>query len=184
MRILPILFLLPVLLTVGACSQTVPSAIANDDRPASPQPAIASPVTAPLTIESLAGTYKGVVDEKALKKSLSDMKNSVSMPVKELETDYRQFVEQMSITIKANGTFEAMFILFGDDGKLHGKVKLDGNKLIFIDDVAERNDRASGSTDLPGCSKCYRFMLYASADKKTLLVDNPTQTLMRGFVKQ
>ncbi|HEY9885076.1 MAG TPA: hypothetical protein V6C98_15830, partial [Thermosynechococcaceae cyanobacterium] len=61
-----VLLLLPVLVLLGACTQTVPSAIATDDRPASPQPAIASPVAAPLTIESLAGIYKGVTNKQDL----------------------------------------------------------------------------------------------------------------------
>ncbi|XGV95050.1 MAG: hypothetical protein ACAF41_20175 [Leptolyngbya sp. BL-A-14] len=57
MRISPVLLLLPVLVLSGSCTQPLPSAIANDNRPVSPQPAIASPVAAPLTIELLAGIY-------------------------------------------------------------------------------------------------------------------------------
>ncbi|HEY9897461.1 MAG TPA: hypothetical protein V6D34_18950, partial [Candidatus Sericytochromatia bacterium] len=136
-----VLLLLPVLVLLGACTQTVPSAIATDDRPASPQPAIASPVAAPLTIGSLAGTYKGIVDEKALKNLSSDLKKQMSsglikqgenLPVEvveQLERGIRQSYEQVRITINSDGTFEAHI-----NFEQRGKVKLDGNKLIFTAD--------------------------------------------------
>ena len=188
-----VLLLLPVLVLLGACTQTVPSAIATDDRPASPQSAIASPVAVPLTIESLAGTYKGIVDEKALKNLSSDLKKQISsgltkqgenLPVEvveQLERDIRQSYEQVRITINSDGTFEAHI-----NFEQRGKVKLDGNKLIFTADSSKPIDRANGSTNTPKCSECCTFALRISADRKTLSLDKPSNPskLLRGYVKQ
>jgi len=171
----------------------VPSAIATDDRPASPQSAIASPVAAPLTIESLAGTYKGVVDEKALKNLSSDLKKQMSsgltkrgenVPVEvveQLESDIRQSYEQVRITIKSDGTFESRI-----NFEQRGTVKIDGNKLIFTADSSKPIDGKDGSTNSPKCSECCTFTLNISADRKTLLLDEPSNPseLLRGYVKQ
>ena len=188
-----VLLLLLVLVLLGACTQTVPSAIATDDRPALPQPAIASPVPAPITIESLAGTYKGIVDEKALKNLSSDLKKQMSsglikqgenLPVEvveQLERGIRQSYEQVRITINSDGTFEARI-----NFEQRGKVKLDGNKLIFTADSSKPIDGANSSTNTPKCSECCTFALHISADRKTLSLDKPSNPskLLRGYVKQ
>lgn len=177
----------------GACTQTVPSAIANNDRPTSPQPVIASPITEPLTIQSLAGTYKGVIDEKALKKLSSDLKKQISSESKKhganvpvelewFEDNLRQPYKQMRITINADGTFEDSFIA----GTSYGKVRLDGNKLIFTSDLTRLIDGVNGSTNSSQCRECCTFTLNVSTDRKTLLLDkfsNPAQ-LLRGYMKQ
>ena len=174
-----VLLLLPVLVLLGACTQTVPSAIATDDRPAAPQPAIASPVPAPLTIESLAGTYKTVLDEKVLRKLSSDW----GMP--SIEESFRQIYGQMTITINVDGTFSDVF----PTRTLHGKVRLDGNKLIFTDGLAKPVDGVTPSTDQSqcACSECCTFTLNVSADRKMLLIDEASPNpynLVRGYVKQ
>ena len=193
MRMLWVLLLLPVLVLLGACTQTIPSAIATDDRPATPQPAIALPGTAPLTIESLTGTYKGIVDEKALKNLSSDLKKQMSSGltkqgenlsvevVEQLERGIRQSYEQVRITINSDGTFEARI-----NFEQRGKVKLDGNKLIFTADSSKPIDGANGSTNTPKCSECCTFTLHVLADRKTLSLDEPSKPseLLRGYVKQ
>ncbi|XGV95049.1 MAG: hypothetical protein ACAF41_20170 [Leptolyngbya sp. BL-A-14] len=187
MRISPVLLLLPVLVLSGS------SVIANDDRSASPQPTIASPVTEPLTIESLAGTYKAVIDEKALKKLSSDLKKQISSESKKhganvpvelewFEDNLRQPYERMRIIINADGTFEDSFIA----GTSYGKVKIDGGRLVFTTDTTRLMDGVDGSTNSPKCSECCTFTLNVSTDRKTLLLDessNPSQ-LLRGYVKQ
>jgi|GEM_PF-1482665 len=194
MRVLSVSLLLPLLLTSASCNQTVPSAKANDDRPASPQPAIApSAVPEKLTIESLAGTYKGVVDEKALKNLSSDLKKQMSsgltkrgenVPVEvveQLERGIRQSYEQVGIIINADGTFEARI-----NFEQRGKIKLDGNKLIFTADSSKPLDDTNGSTSTSKCIECCTFMLNISTDRKTLLLDEPLNPseLLRGYVKQ
>ncbi|MBD2034961.1 hypothetical protein H6F76_07945 [Leptolyngbya sp. FACHB-321] len=192
MRI-PSVLLLPVVVSLGACTQTVPSAIATGDRPAPSQPTIASPVATPLMIKSLAGTYKGVVDEKALKNLSSDLEKQMSsrltkqgenVPVEvveQLERDIRQSYEQVRITINSDSTFEARI-----NFEQRGKVKLDGNKLIFTADSSKPIDGADGSTNTPKCSECCTFALHISADRKTLSLDKPSNPseLLRGYVKQ
>lgn len=193
MRALLIPLLLPVLLVSTSCTQVVLSAKATDDRPTSPKPAIASPVAAPLTIESLAGIYKGVIDEKALKNLSRDLKKQMSsgltkrgenVPVEvveQLERDVRQSYEQVRITINSDGTFEARI-----NFEQRGKVKLDGNKLIFTADSSKPLDGANSSTNTPKCSECCTFALHISADRKTLSLDEPSNSLelLRGYVKQ
>ena len=194
MQIPSVLLLLPVLVLLGACTQTVPSAIATDDRPPSPQPAIASPAPAPLTINLLAGTYKGVIDEKALKKLSSDLKRQISSELKNqgennvpvelewFEGNFRQSYEQMRIVVNPDGTFEDSFIA----GTRYGTVRIDGNKLIFTSDSIKLLDSTNGSTNSSKCSECCTLTLKISADRKTLLLDepqNPSQ-LLRGYVKQ
>jgi hypothetical protein len=154
----------------GACTQTVPSAIANDDRPASPQPAIVSPVPAPLTIESLAGIYKGVTDKQDLAAQQREIKKlGMNVPPELLETMSRQMADQMKLTINADGTFESSFAT----NKQRGKVKINGNKLTFTNDLIEPINGAHGSTTAPNCAECCTFTLNASADRKTLLRDDP-----------
>ena len=84
MRALLIPLLLPVLLVSTSCTQAVLSAKAVDDRPASLKPAIATPVPAPPTIKSLAGTYKGAVDEQWLAKFLEE-ERKIGLGDKELK---------------------------------------------------------------------------------------------------
>jgi hypothetical protein len=178
MRISPVLLLLPVLVLTGL------AAIVVGDRPASPQPAIASPVPVTLTIESLAGTYKGVVDEQELAKLLRETRrqnsSSDEATLKEVlswvESDIRQKFDQAQITINADGTFESQFTLEG----YGGKVKINGNKLIFTADPAKSTEGTGSAT------KVRQFTFVVSADGKTLLYDQPKypSKLLRGYVKQ
>ncbi len=119
MRILPVLLLLPALVFLGACTQTVPSAIANDDRPASPQPAIASPVESPLTIESLSGTYQPVISEQWVANYLEDVKKLGvdEATLKSSEDFVRRTYDKCKITIYADGRFEFQ----EGDSKAYGK---------------------------------------------------------------
>ncbi|XHX76202.1 MAG: hypothetical protein RBJ76_17375 [Stenomitos frigidus ULC029] len=189
MRILPVLFLLPVLaLLVGACTQTMPSALANDDRPALPQPAIASPVAAPLTIKSLAGTYKGVTDKQDLAAQQREFKKlGMNVPPELLETMNRQMSDAMKLRImklriNADGTFESSIAT----NKQRGKVKIDGNKLIFTNDPIEPINGVDGSAKAPKCADCCTFTLNVSADRKTLLRDDPENSskFIPTYVKQ
>lgn len=188
MRLSPVLLLLPVLALSGL------TAIANDDHPVSPQPAIASPAPAPLTIKSLAGTYRGVVDEKALKEAaklrLDEIKKR-DITVEQFENILRRVYEEVKITINVDGTFE----LSTDNThesflelEQRGKVKIDGYKLIFtVDALASTNGSANTpkSSDRCAFTLC-TFTLYVAADRKTLLLNeslNPADLLGR-YVKQ
>jgi hypothetical protein len=185
-----VLLLLPVLVLLGACTQTVPSAIATDDRPASPQPAIASPVAAPLTIEAVAGIYKGVAGKQDLAAQQREIKKlGMNVPPELLETMSRQIeimsrqmADQMKLTIKADGTFESSFAT----NKQHGKVKIDGNKLTFTNDPIEPIKGVDGSTKAPNCAECCTFTLSVSTDRKTLLRDDPENPskFIPTYVKQ
>jgi hypothetical protein len=208
MRISPVLLLLPALVLTGS------AAIANDDRPAVPQPAIASPaMPAKLTIESLAGIYQGVVDEKELKNWLSELKKEIASVQKKqstnvpvnlvalLERDARQVYEQARITINANGTFESRMnyvqLNFSVSANstvnsavatenLHGKVRLEGNKLVLTTGSDKPINCANGPTSNPKGCECCMTTLYVSADGKMLLLDNPENfpQILRGYVKQ
>jgi hypothetical protein len=161
-----VLLLLPVLVLLGACTQTIPSAIATDDRPASPQPAIASPVPVPLTIESLAGIYKATLNEKQLAELLDGAKplhreTWDEETLKRLEMSLQQTYEQYQIKIYANSTFE--FLPY----QLHGQAKLDGNKLILTADPARPVLEANGTSLL---SKPFITTVNVSADGKKLLI--------------
>lgn len=180
----------------------MPSAIANDDRPASPQPAIASPVAAPLTIKSLAGRYKAIIDEQELKKfsrSIVQKLSNRNMRLETIESELRKASDQLTITINASGTFETRNyenqrgrIRAGGtfetcrDGNQRGKARLDGNKLILTADSAKLVDGTNGSTNISRCSKCCTFILNVSADRKMLLVDATQNSckILRGYVKQ
>ena len=181
MRILTTLFFLPVLIAVGACTQTVPSAIANDDRPSSPQPAIApSAVPTPLTIESLSGTYKGVVDELELTNLFDKAKKQGldEVTLKAIETHIRyirQAIHQSEITIKADGTFESQF----PSRTYRGNVKLDGNKLSFTTDPAKSIE------DLNSTTKVRTLAFVASANGRILRRDKSKYSSeLYGYIKQ
>lgn len=183
MQISPVLFLLPVLMLSGACTRPLPSVIANDDRPASPQPAIASPVAAPLTIEALAGTYKGVTDKQDLAAQQREMKKlGMNVPPELLETMSRQMADQMKLTMNTDGTFESSFAT----EKQHGKVKIDGKKLTFTNDPIKPIDGVDGSTKAPDCAGCCTFTLNVSDDRKTLLRESPENAskFIPAYVKQ
>ena len=183
MRMPSVLLLLPVLVLLGACTQTVPSAIATDDRPALPQPAIASPIPAPLTIESLAGTYKGVTDKQDLAAQQREFKKlGTNVPPELVETMSRQMADQMKLTINADGTFESSFAT----NKQRGKVKIDGNKLTFTNDPIEPIKGVDGSTKAPNCAGCCTFTISVSTDRKTLLRDDPENPskFIPTYVKQ
>ena len=190
MRMPSVLLLLPVLVLLGACTQTVPSAIATDDRPASPQPAIASPVAAPLTIEAVAGIYKGVAGKQDLAAQQREIKKlGMNVPPELLETMSRQIeimscqmADQMKLTINADGTFESSFAT----NKQRGKVKIDGNKLTFTNDPIEPIKGVDGSTKAPNCAECCTFTLNVSTDRKTLLRDDPENAskFIPTYVKQ
>ncbi|MBD2073209.1 hypothetical protein H6F86_04765 [Phormidium sp. FACHB-592] len=182
-RIPSVLLLLPVLVLLGACTQTVPSAIATDDRPASPKPASASPVPAPLTIESLAGIYKGVTDEQDLAVQQREFeKLGANVPLEMLETMSRQIADQMKLTINSDGTFESSFAT----NKQRGKVKIDGNKLTFTNDPIKPIKGVDSSTKAPNCADCCTFTLNVSTDRKTLLRDDPENSskFIPTYVKQ
>ena len=156
MRILPTLFFLPVLIAVGACTQTVPSAIANDDRP-SLLPNPRSPhfccACDQLTIESLAGTYQFAAEQQ-LKAELDRLKLSNASRGRLLnEEELKQFemtlrpvydrYKKYQIKIYANSTFEIL------PGKLNGQVKLDGKKLILATDSTKTTIGTNDTTKLP-----------------------------------
>ena len=183
MRIPSVLLLLPVVVLLGACTQTVPSAIATDDRPASPQPAIISPAPTPLTIESLAGIYKGVTDKQDFADQQREMKKlGMNVPPELLETMSRQMADQMKLTINADGTFESLFAT----NKQPGKVKIDGSKLTFTNDPIEPINGVDSSTKAPNCAECCTFTLNVSTDRKTLLRDDPENfsKFLPTYVKQ
>ena len=180
MRMPPVLLLLPVLVLLGACTQTVPSAIATDDRPAFPQPAIASPVPAPLTIKSLAGTYKSPIDEQTIVEQLDQAKPLYTEEGgalneearKRLEIALRQSYELYlpQLKIFANGTFELL------PNKLHGQVKLKSNKLILTVGgkkllFTSTNNSAKPIIETDGT-------LNVSADGKQLLYIDPQRPSM------
>jgi hypothetical protein len=185
MRILPTLLFLPVLVLLGACTQTVPSAIATDDRPALPQPAIASPAPTPLTIESLAGTYKADIDEQELNNELREWKevglNAVA--VKNIGIGIRRVFSKEKIIIRADGTFEASFLI----DEYSGKVKIDRNKLIFTADRAQL-DRVNkiAENPLPKCSSRCVFTLNISNGGKNLTINKTPRDskYFRGYVKR
>ncbi len=188
MRALLIPLLLPIVLVSTSCTQAVLSAKAVDDRPASPQPAIASPIATPLTIESLAGIYKGVTDKQDFAAQQREMKKlGMNVPPELLETMSRQMSDAMKLRImklriNADGTFESSIAT----NKQRGKVKIDGNKLTFTNDPIEPVDGVDGSTKVSKCAECCTFTLNVSADGKTLLRDNPENPskLIPTYMKQ
>jgi hypothetical protein len=178
-----ILLLLPVLVLLGACTQTIPSAIATDDRPATPQPAIALPVPAPLMIESLAGIYKGVTNKQDLAPQQREFKKlGANVPLEMLEMMNCQMADQMKLTINADGTFESSFAT----NKQRGKARIDGNKLTFTNDPIEPINGVDGSTKAPKCTECCTFTLNVSTDRKTLLRNDPENSskFIPTYVKQ
>ena len=183
MRILHTLLLLPVLITAGTCAQAAPSEIA-DKPPSAPQPAIAAPaVPAKLAIESLAGNYKGIVDEQELQKMLGvvpKQPGAANGSLESLEASLRMAFDQATLTIKADGTYEARM---GESQR--GNIKIDGNTLFFRADSAKPLNGTNGSNSAQ-CSMYCAFTLVASADGKTLLLegDKKTLPLLRGYVKQ
>lgn len=178
-----ILLLLPVLVLSGACTQTVPSAIATDDRPSSPQPAIASPIAAPLTIESLAGTYRLVDDEQEIANEQREMKKQgMNVPLELLRTLQRQANDYMKITINVDGTFESPLAIENQ----RGKVRIDGKKLILTDVPSKPVTGSVRSTKAPKCSECCELTLNVSSDGKKLLLYDPKNLskIIRVYVKQ
>lgn len=164
----------------------MPSAIANDDRPASPQPAIVSPVPAPLTIKSLAGTYKGTVDEQQLIKAQEALKKD-GRDGASFEISVRQLLEVQWIKIDADGTYESQNLLSISNVKDYGKVRLNGNELIFTTELIELDY----SNKVIKCPENCTLYLYVTADGKTLLPYDPQGhgsqkpiPLFRGYVKQ
>lgn len=181
MRISPVLLLLPVLVLTGSAT------IANDDRPASPQPAIVpSAVPEKLTIESLTGTYKGIVDGQELTNFLRAPKkqnlNIDEATLREIEISVRKTFDEARITINADGTFESSFAA----EKQRGTVRIDGNKLTFTNDPIEPINGAGSSIKAPQCAKPCTFTLSVSTDRKTLLpnnAENPSR-LIPTYIKQ
>jgi hypothetical protein len=184
MRILPTLLFLPVLVLSGACTQTVPSAIATDDRPASPQPEIASPIPAPLTIESLAGTYTPDDEERWIAERLKEMKRDGldDAALKSMEIPLRQSFITSKVTIATNGNFEFQEL----DFKTHGQIKHDGDKFILTIDLAKLIKTTDGSTKSLKGAKCCTFTLNVSADGKKLLRydSKKSSQLLRVYVKR
>lgn len=179
MRILPVLLLLPVLVSSGS------SAIATENHPGSPQPAIAPPLTAPLTIASLAGTYKVAISEQLLAEQLALVEplytregGTVDEETKKrLEASFRQTYEMSQLRINADSTFDLLPM------QLRGRVKLEGNELIFTYDLAQLTTGKQGTAALPRPAS---MVLVVSADRKTLLYYDPQQpSLPPGvYVKQ
>ena len=181
MRALLIPLLLPVLLVSTSCTQAVLSAKAVDDRPASLKPAIATPVTAPPTIKSLAGTYKGAVDEQWLANFLKE-ERKIGLGDKELKrlAEFaRHIFDDCEITLYADSWFDFQDL---DAKKVQGKVKLDGKQLILVDSAGKpisiKTDAAINVSTV--------VALNVSADKKKLLFYNPRNPsqLLRVYVKQ
>ncbi len=184
MRVLSVSLLLPLLLTSASCNQTVPSAKANDDRPASPQPAIApSAVPEKLTIESLAGTYKPDDEVRWQAERLEEMKRdglddaalkSMKIMLEDLTTS--------KVIINGDGTFE--FQEF--DFKAHGQVKRDDGKFSLSINFPNPPKGADSSTKVSKCTQCCAFKLFASADGRTLLRydSRNSSKLLRVYVKQ
>ena len=169
----------------GACTQPVPSAIANGDRPAAPKPAIASPVPAPLTLKSIAGTYKGVIDEQQLAGLLREAKKrgSGEGDLQRTEVFMRLTIDQSRFTINVDGTFTSQSALRND----RGHVKIDGNKLIFTTKPANASKGTVATTNACHERECSTVtVLEVSADRKTLLPDKSQRhsKLLRGYVKQ
>ncbi|MBD2073210.1 hypothetical protein H6F86_04770 [Phormidium sp. FACHB-592] len=181
MRALLIPLLLPVLLASTSCTQAVLSAKAIDDRPASLKPAIAKPVTAPPTIKSLAGTYKGVVDEQWLAKFLEEERKTglSDKELKRLAEFARHMFEDCEITLHADSGFDFQDL---DAKKVQGKVKVNGNQLLLVDSAGKP---ISIKTDA-AINVSTAVALNASADKKKLLFYNPRNPsqLLRVYVKQ
>ncbi|MBD2034962.1 hypothetical protein H6F76_07950 [Leptolyngbya sp. FACHB-321] len=178
MRMPSVLLLLPVLVLLSACTQTVPSAIAADDRPTSPEPAIASPVPAPLTLKSLAGTYQwqAVINEQWLAELLEAARRMGldEKELKELEEFTRSAYSKSKITIYADGWCEFQEGNF----KGYGKVRLDGNKLFFLQKPTD---------DTGSSTKVDETAMDVSVDRRNILLyndpQNPSQ-LLRRYVKQ
>lgn len=184
MRISPVLILLSVLVLSGACTQTVPSAIANDDRPSSTQPTIApSAVPKKLTIRSLAGTYQwqAVINEQWLAELLKAERRMGldEKELKQLEEFTRSAYIKSRITIYADGWFDWQDST--SEKILHGKVKLDGNKL----NLSDTSDKPIKSTDA-STKVSTPLTLDVSADGKNILFYDPQNPakLLRGYVKQ
>jgi len=160
------------------------SAQTSDTQPSASKPATTSPtVPAKLTIESLAGKYKAVIDEQKLKEMLGAMPKqhgAVKVPLESLEANLRMVFDQTTLTINADGTYEARM---GENQ--YGKVKIDGNKFLFTADSAKPLDGTNGSNSSK-CTMYCTFTLITSADGKTLLVDDAKNSLplLRGYVKQ
>ncbi|MBW4474041.1 MAG: hypothetical protein KME45_27255 [Stenomitos rutilans HA7619-LM2] len=178
MRISPVLFLPPVLVLSGS------SAIANDDRPASPQPAIVSPTLAPLTIESLAGTYTLDDEERWVATRLEEMQKDGldDETLKSMEILLRRSFITSKVTIAADGKFEFQEL----DFKADGQVKHDSDKFILTIDLAKLIKRTDGSTNPLKCTKCCTFTLNVSADGQKLLRYDfkKSSKLLRVYVKR
>jgi hypothetical protein len=164
-----------------SCTQAVLSAKPVDDRLASPQPVIASSVSAPPTIKSLAGTYKGAVDEQWLTKFLEE-ERKVGLSEKELKklAEFaRHIFDDCEITLSADSWFDFQDL---DAKKVQGKVKFNGRQLILIDNAGKPiSIKADAATNVSTV-----IALNISADKKKLLFYNPRNPsqLLRVYVKQ
>ncbi len=166
-------------MSLGACTQVVSSAIANDR--STPPSAIASPVPAPLTIESLAGTYKGVTDEQWLASFLEE-ERKIGLGEKELK-DLAEFArhlfDECELTLYVDRWFDFQDL---DAKKVHGQVKLEQNRLIFVDSAGKpikvKTDAAATDATV--------LTLDVSADGKKLLFYDPLtpSKILRMYVKQ
>ena len=102
-----------------------------------------------------------------------------------IERYTRQIFESRKIIINADSTFERQEDIESEE---YGKVRLDGNKLLFTTELIKLDN----STQVTRCSKnCTSLYLYVTADGKTLLPYDPQFygsekpfLFFRGYVKQ